>query len=211
MSPSLGPRSSAPPSASSSRRHILTVQRKTAVGGSKSSVASSPTQNPKAPPRRRKPGCAALLHCISPLRVRPAASAGLSGRSRRPPPPQQRRRVSGVRCARASARACRKGANDGLSANLGRCSIAFRPSGCGPPLQRASPVVLAAHPRLGGALGPGLRRVVAGLVGSADQTRIEGGPTTASPRQRRPLCSEALEVGRALFEAMRSALRLAND
>ncbi|KAH2775591.1 hypothetical protein KXW38_001503, partial [Aspergillus fumigatus] len=34
-----------------------------------------------------------------------------------------------------------------------RCSIAFRPSGCGPPLQRASPVVLAAHPRLGGALG----------------------------------------------------------
>jgi hypothetical protein len=34
---------------------------------------------------------------------------------------------------------------------------------------------------------PGLRRVVAGLVGSADQTRIEGGPTTASPRQRRPL------------------------
>ncbi|WP_211207065.1 hypothetical protein, partial [Novosphingobium nitrogenifigens] len=36
---------------------------------------------------------------------------------------------------------------------------------------------------------PGLRRVVAGLVGSADQTRIEGGPTTASPRQRRPLCA----------------------
>jgi hypothetical protein len=35
---------------------------------------------------------------------------------------------------------------------------------------------------------PGLRRVVAGLVGSADQTRIEGGPTTASPRQR-PLCA----------------------
>src|SRR3546814_8476858 len=33
------------------------------------------------------------------------------------------------------------------------CSISFRPSGCGPPLARASSVVLAAHPRLGGALG----------------------------------------------------------
>src|SRR3546814_10641113 len=33
------------------------------------------------------------------------------------------------------------------------CSISFRPSGCGPPLARASPVVLAAHPRLGGAMG----------------------------------------------------------
>src|SRR3546814_7814441 len=35
---------------------------------------------------RRKPGFAELLHFISPLRVRPAARAGLSGRSRRPPP-----------------------------------------------------------------------------------------------------------------------------
>src|SRR3546814_11276793 len=35
---------------------------------------------------RRKPGFAELLHFISPLRVRPAACAGLSGRSRRPPP-----------------------------------------------------------------------------------------------------------------------------
>src|SRR5436309_3428822 len=35
---------------------------------------------------RRKPGFAELLHFISPLRVRPAATAGLSGRSRRPPP-----------------------------------------------------------------------------------------------------------------------------
>ena len=34
---------------------------------------------------RRKPGFAELLHFISPLRVRPAASTGLSGRSRRPP------------------------------------------------------------------------------------------------------------------------------
>src|SRR3546814_16065859 len=33
------------------------------------------------------------------------------------------------------------------------CSISFRPSWCGPPLARASPVVLAAHPRLGGAMG----------------------------------------------------------
>src|SRR3546814_16710526 len=33
---------------------------------------------------------------------------------------------------------------------------------------------------------PGLRHAVAGLAGSADQTRIEGGPTTAPPRQRRP-------------------------
>src|SRR3546814_12987733 len=33
------------------------------------------------------------------------------------------------------------------------CSISFRPSGCTPPLARASPVVLAAHPRLGGAMG----------------------------------------------------------
>src|SRR3546814_4363350 len=32
-------------------------------------------------------------------------------------------------------------------------SISFRPSGCTPPLVRASPVVLAAHPRLGGAMG----------------------------------------------------------
>src|SRR3546814_4905679 len=32
-------------------------------------------------------------------------------------------------------------------------SISFRPSGCTPPLARASPVVLAAHPRLGGAMG----------------------------------------------------------
>ncbi len=36
---------------------------------------------------------------------------------------------------------------------------------------------------------PGLRRAVAGLAGSADQTRIEGGPKTAPPRQRRPLVS----------------------
>src|SRR3546814_16203443 len=33
------------------------------------------------------------------------------------------------------------------------CSISFRPSGCGPPLARASSVVLAPPPRLGGALG----------------------------------------------------------
>src|SRR3546814_2436921 len=31
--------------------------------------------------------------------------------------------------------------------------MSFRPSGCTPPLARASPVVLAAHPRLGGAMG----------------------------------------------------------
>src|SRR3546814_8002496 len=37
---------------------------------------------------RRKPGFAELLHFISPLRVRPAACAGLFGRSRRPPPPR---------------------------------------------------------------------------------------------------------------------------
>src|SRR3546814_16485165 len=33
------------------------------------------------------------------------------------------------------------------------CSISFRTSGCTPPLARASPVVLSAHPRLGGAMG----------------------------------------------------------
>src|SRR3546814_13872012 len=33
---------------------------------------------------------------------------------------------------------------------------------------------------------PGLRHAVAGLAGSADKTRIEGGPTTAPTRQRRP-------------------------
>lgn len=37
---------------------------------------------------RRKPGSAALLHSIAPLRVRPPANTGLSARSRRPPPPR---------------------------------------------------------------------------------------------------------------------------
>src|SRR5690606_19251547 len=42
------------------------------------------------------------------------------------------------------------------------CSIAFRPCGCSPPLRRASPVALAAHPRLGGGHG------VLGSAGGTD-------------------------------------------
>src|SRR3546814_11305606 len=43
---------------------------------------------------------------------------------------------------------------------------------------------------------PGLRHAVAGLAGSADQTRTEGGPTTARSEERR-VGKECVKTGRS--------------
>lgn len=58
---------------------------------------------------------------------------------------------------------------------------------------------------------PGLRRAVAGLAGSADQTRIEGGLKSAPPRQRRPQILEILaqaKPARTLVKIMRRGAAL---
>src|SRR3546814_3417579 len=68
------------------------------------------------------------------------------------------------------------------------CSISFRPSGCTPPLARASPVVLAAHPRLGGAMG---------FLGSAGGTDGFHLPTAIFRWTVRILRRDRGEIGRA--------------